>query len=153
MTKRRTIGVLSRATGVKVTTIRYYETIGLMPPPERTTSGQRVYDADAQARLAFIRHARALGFPVETIRELIALQIDPGRDCDSVDAVARKRLADVRERLEQLKALERELERMISACAGGRVGSCAVMSALADHGQCLHDDHGHAGGGTIATAT
>ena len=72
-----TIGALSKATGVKVTTIRYYESIGLLPEPARSGSGQRVYDASGFERLEFIRHARDLGFSVETIRDLIALQTDP----------------------------------------------------------------------------
>lgn len=146
MARRRTIGVVSKATGVKVTTIRYYESIGLMNEPGRTESGQREYSQDDQDRVAIIRHARALGFSVDAIRELIELQTDASRDCASVDAAARARLGDVRLRIRQLSALALELERMIESCAGGDIGDCAVMSALNDHGQCLNDDHTHDGG-------
>ena len=82
---RKTIGILSRECGVKVTTIRYYESIGLIREPERTNSRQRIYDDAAVERLNFIRHARDLGFPIEAIRELINLQENPGKDCASVD--------------------------------------------------------------------
>ncbi|MBF33207.1 MAG: MerR family transcriptional regulator [Henriciella sp.] len=136
-----TIGKLSGATGVKVTTIRYYESIDLLDEPERSASGQRLYGAAAVERLGFIRHARDLGFPVSAIRELISLQVDPGRDCDLVDQIARRQLGEVRRRLTQLEALEAELKRMITACEGGKVASCSVLAALGHHEHCLHEEH------------
>jgi len=139
--KPMTIGRLSKAAGVKVTTIRYYESVGLMGKPDRSESGQRLYGDDAVQRLSFIRHARDLGFPMGAIRDLIKLQAEPGKDCAAFDIIAREQLADVRKRLNQLEALEGELKRMISSCAGGKVGSCQVMAALNDHGACLSETH------------
>lgn len=135
--KQMTIGRLSKAAGVKVTTIRYYESIDLMGKPERSQSGQRLYDDEAVQRLSFIRHARDLGFPIDSIRELINLQAHPGDDCSQVDIIARRQLTDVRQKLSQLEALEGELKRMISGCEGGKIASCKVMESLSDHGQCL----------------
>ena len=135
--KQMTIGRLSKAAGVKVTTIRYYESIDLMGEPDRSTSGQRLYDDDAVQRLSFIRHARDLGFPIDSIRELIKLQHQPGEDCAHVDIIARRQLADVRQKLSQLEALEGELKRMISACEGGSIASCKVLESLGDHTLCL----------------
>ena len=112
---RTTIGRLSKATGVKITTIRYYESIGLMGTPDRSESGQRLYDDESIQRLSFIRHARDLGFPMEAIRNLMELQAQPDQDCANIDAIARTQLTEVRKRLDQLKALENELKRMISA--------------------------------------
>ena len=66
-----TIGTLARRTGTKVQTIRYYEQIGLMPEPGRTEGGQRRYGDAELDRLAFIRHARELGFPLEDVRALL----------------------------------------------------------------------------------
>ena len=71
------IGQLSRRTGVKVPTIRYYEQVGLMPSAGRTEGNQRRYDQDGLERLGFIRHARDLGFSLEDIKSLIALQSHP----------------------------------------------------------------------------
>jgi len=138
---RKTIGILSRECGVKVTTIRYYESIGLIREPDRTASGQRIYDEPAVERLNFIRHARDLGFPVEAIRDLIALQEQPGTDCSEVDRIARTHLADVRRRLNQLEALEAELKHMISKCEGGVISGCRVLQTLSNHADCLdvHD--------------
>ncbi|MGH1422210.1 MAG: MerR family transcriptional regulator [Hyphomonas sp.] len=136
-----TIGRLSKAAGVKVTTIRYYESIDLMGEPDRSSSGQRLYGDEAVQRLSFIRHARDLGFPIDSIRELIDLQHRPGEDCAHVDVIARRQLADVRQKLSQLEALEAELKRMVSACAGGSIATCKVLESLGDHVHCLdaHD--------------
>ena len=142
--KQMTIGRLSKAAGVKVTTIRYYESIDLMGEPERSTSGQRLYDDDAVQRLSFIRHARDLGFPIDSIRELIKLQHQPGEDCAHVDIIARRQLADVRQKLSQLEALEGELKRMISACEGGNISSCKVLESLGDHAMCLESHNAKA---------
>ncbi|MCI4643214.1 MAG: helix-turn-helix domain-containing protein [Hyphomonadaceae bacterium] len=140
--KPMTIGRISKAAGVKVTTIRYYESIGLMGTPDRSESGQRLYGGDAVERLSFIRHARDLGFSVDSIRDLIALQTTPQADCAAIDAAARRQLANVGERIARLRALEGELERMVRSCEGGAVATCAVLASLADHDQCASDDHG-----------
>ena len=139
--KPMTIGRLSKEAGVKVTTIRYYESIGLMGDPDRSESGQRQYGDEAVQRLTFIRHARDLGFPMDAVRTLIDLQMQPDQDCAAVDLIARGQLVDVRKRLNQLEALEAELKRMITSCEGGKVGSCQVMAALNDHDECLSETH------------
>lgn len=138
--KQMTIGRLSKAAGVKVTTIRYYESIELMGDPDRSQSGQRLYGDEAIQRLSFIRHTRELGFPIEAIRDLIDLQAKPSNDCAVVDSIARRHLADVRERLSKLEALEAELKRMVSACEGGKIAVCEVLGTLSNHDLCL-DDH------------
>ncbi|MFD2172735.1 MerR family transcriptional regulator [Rhodobacter lacus] len=136
-----TIGKLSTSTGVKVPTIRYYEEIGLMPEAERSAGNQRLYGAAAAHRLSFIRHARALGFPLEAIRDLLGLADQPEASCAAVDAIARKQLAAVRQRIDRLRALEDELVRMIGACAHGAVADCRVIEVLGDHRLCAHSDH------------
>jgi DNA-binding transcriptional MerR regulator len=135
------IGTAAKRTGVKVPTIRYYEQIGLLPAPPRTESNRRLYDATDIRRLAFIRHARELGFEVEAIRTLLALQDDPHQPCAAADAIARARLAEVEQRIASLTALKTELERMISGCACGEVAECRVIEVLADHGRCRHAHH------------
>ena len=76
-----TIGELSRRTGVKIPTIRYYEQMGLMAAAERSEGNQRRYGAEERDRLSFIRHARDLGLTIEAIRELIELSAHPDRPC------------------------------------------------------------------------
>ncbi|MDO5658605.1 MAG: helix-turn-helix domain-containing protein [Paracoccus sp. (in: a-proteobacteria)] len=136
------IGKLGKATGVKVPTIRYYEQIGLLPMPERSSGNQRLYPRAAQDRLAFIRHARDLGFPLDAIRDLLSLSDDPDRPCAAIDDIARAQLAATRDRITRLRALEGELERMLTQCAQGTVSSCRVIEVLGDHTQCAgpHDE-------------
>ena len=136
------IGTLARRTGTKVQTIRYYEQIGLMPEPDRTAGGQRRYTSAGLDRLAFIRHARQLGFTLEAIRELLDLGDHPDRPCAEADAIARRQLQEVERRLARLQALRTELRRMVQECSGGRSAECRVLEVLRDHSECLtdHDD-------------
>ena len=135
------IGDLSKRTGVKVPTIRYYEEIGLLPAPARTSGNRRMFDDSDMHRLTFIRHARELGFEVEAIRTLLSLQDNPLQSCASADAIAKARLIEVEQRIRSLMALKAELEMMVEGCGHGRVDQCRVIEVLADHAQCTH--HGH----------
>ena len=137
-----TIGKLGRSAGVKVPTIRYYEQIGLLPTPERSSGNQRLYDTSALDRLAFIRHARELGFPLEAIRDLLSLSDRPDQPCAAADAIARRQLSAVRGRVARLKALEAELERMIGQCAQGTIADCRVIEVLGDHTLCATEHDG-----------
>ena len=131
-----TIGRLSDQTGVKVPTIRYYEDIGLMPEPERTEGNQRRYVKEHLDRLTFIRHARDLGFSVDAIRELLSLQATPEAPCHAADAIAERQLLNVRARIQRLKKLEAELERICDCCDNGTSAECNVLTTLADHSLC-----------------
>ena len=133
------IGDLSRRTGTKVQTIRYYEKIGMMPDPGRTAGNQRRYGDAELDRLSFIRHARQLGFPLDAIRELLGLSDTPHRSCGEVDGIARRQLQHVEQRIVRLEALRVELARMVADCAGGTVGECRVLQVLRDHDECLTD--------------
>lgn len=135
------IGDLSRRTGVKVPTIRYYEQMGLVAAPERSEGNQRRYSRQELERLAFIRHARDLGFAVEDIRALIELNGHPEQPCGHADKIAGEQLISVREKIAQLKRLETELERIASCCDGKTIGDCYVIRALSDHALCA-DEHG-----------
>lgn len=137
--RQMAIGDAARASGVKVPTIRYYEQIGLLPTPQRSEGNRRSYeDADVR-RLAFIRHARELGFHVDSIRALLDLQDRPGQSCESADMIAKARLEEVDHRIRSLTALKSELELMIEGCRHGRVAECRVIEVLADHGKCSHE--------------
>ncbi|SMO56571.1 MerR family transcriptional regulator [Paracoccus laeviglucosivorans] len=138
-----TIGKLSKATGVKIPTIRYYEQIGLLASPVRSSGNQRHYDHAAQERLAFISHARDLGFPLDAIRELLSLSDRDEHACATADDIARRQLAAVKARIARLNALQVELQRMLDHCHGGSLSDCRVIQVLGDHGLCRHD-HGRA---------
>ncbi len=136
-----TIGALSTQTGVKIPTIRYYESIGLLPSPSRTGSNRRSFDEAAARRLRFIRHARELGFEIEAIRQLLTLADDPAQPCHEADALARAHLADIDFKIARLQALQAEVRQMVEHCAQGQVRTCHVIEVLADHSHCLSDRH------------
>ena len=137
------IGDLATRTGTKVETIRYYERAGLMPPPARTAGNHRAYSQAHADRLAFIRHSRELGFPLDDVRALLTVSDDPHQPCAAVDAIARRHLGAVRSRIARLQALEAELARMVHECGRGQVANCRVVEVLADqtHAHCLTSDH------------
>lgn len=136
-----TIGKLGAASGVKVPTIRYYEQIGLLPNAERSMGNQRLYTRSTQDRLAFIRHARELGFTLVAIRDLLGLSDRPDQSCAEVDAIARAQLQAVVGRIARLQALKGELERMVDHCASGTISDCRVIEVLGNHAHCKAD-HG-----------
>jgi DNA-binding transcriptional MerR regulator len=124
------IGELAAASGCKVPTIRYYESRGLLPRPTRTTGNQRRYGADDLERLRFIRRGRELGFPLGTIRELLALTDDQARPCTEVDGIARTQIVAIDRRIRELESLRGQLQRMVEQCRHGTVADCRVLATL-----------------------
>lgn len=134
------IGDLSRQTGVKIPTIRYYEQSGLICPTSRTEGNQRRYGEAERERLGFIKHARDLGFSLEAIAALMELHDQPDQTCALAGNIARQQLSDVRARIERLTRLETELARIAEGCQGsGPANDCYVLRSLADHGICQTD--------------
>lgn len=134
------IGELAKQTEVKVPTIRYYESIGLLAPAERTEGNQRRYTAEGLERLGFIKHARELGFSIESISLLIELQEHPDRSCYDATALAETQLRTVRAKIKQLRSLEQELARISIGCSGDGVSEdCYILSSLADHALCKQE--------------
>jgi len=115
--------------------------IGLFPAPPRTEGNRRTFNAADLRRLAFIRHARELGFNIDAVRTLLTLQDNPSQSCGMADAIARDRLAEVEQRIDSLTALKAELEVMIESCSHGKVANCRVIEVLADHSQCTQPHH------------
>ena len=138
------IGRLSKLSGVKIPTIRYYESIGMLAEPPRSPGGQRRYDDNHLEQLRFIRHGRDLGFGLDALRALQQLSDTPNQSCEAADAIARAQLTEVRHRIAGLKAVEAELARMVERCSHGVVDECRVIHTLSDHGLC-ESDHGKAG--------
>lgn len=124
------IGDLSRATGVNIETIRYYERIGVLPRPGRQMNGRRTYAEQDAGRLGFIRHARDLGFELADVRTLLALQEQPESSCEDASLIAQAQLEAVESRVAKLQNLRTELRRMVSECQRGIVAECRVIEAL-----------------------
>ena len=141
MSEQFSIGDMAKTGNCKVQTVRYYEDIGLLPAPARSAGNQRIYTREHRDRLRFIRHAREMGFPLERIREILALGDEPSHSCAEIDQIAREHLRDVESRIERLQSLRAELQRMISECTANRVAECRVIEVLSNHDLCLHDEH------------
>ncbi|WP_296167519.1 helix-turn-helix domain-containing protein [uncultured Brevundimonas sp.] len=125
-----TIGRLAEQAGVNLETIRYYERIGLMPEPARSTGGHRSYDPEHLKRLLFIRRTRDLGFGTGVIRELISLS-QPGQAvCREVKEIAEQQLSLVEERIRTLTELEGRLRAAVIACDTSPNTDCPIVADL-----------------------
>src|SRR4051812_5760904 len=124
------IGQASAASGVSAKMIRYYESIGLLPPAGRRDSGYRVYDEPDLHRLRFIKRARDLGFPIETIRDLLALWGDRERSNAEVRKVALRHVADLEAQAAKLEAMIGTLKSLVGACARGNRPHCPIIEDL-----------------------
>jgi MerR family transcriptional regulator, copper efflux regulator len=123
-----TIGQLAEAAGVGVETVRFYERRGLLDPPPRTPSGYRRYGDDDRWRLEFVARAKALGFTLAEIRDLLA---GDERRPDAVLVAARAKLTDVAAQLDELRAVQARLTRLVRVCADeGRSGDCTALAGV-----------------------
>lgn len=123
---------LARATGCNLETIRYYEKVGIMPDPPRSSKGYRLYDDTHVRRLNFVMRSRDLGFSLEEIRGLLGLVDDRTQTCAEVQAVAEAHLADVQVKMADLTRIERVLSETVARCTGDAAPECAVIDALID---------------------
>jgi len=123
------IGEASQGSGVSAKMIRYYESIGLIPPPARSDGGYRVYtDADVR-RLSFIHRAREFGFPVERIRALIGLW-QGGRPSREVKEIALAHVAELQDRIARLTAMAETVQELADACHGDHRPDCPILRDL-----------------------
>lgn len=133
------IGELASRAGSNPETVRYYERVGILPAPFRTSGNYRDYGPEHVARLSFVRHARALGFELPNIRALLALADEPNRDCGAIDAITSAHLDAIEDKIAQLQALRGELMRMLGQCRGGPVADCRIIETLSEHSKCKAD--------------
>ncbi|MDH4134023.1 MAG: MerR family DNA-binding protein [Gammaproteobacteria bacterium] len=130
MTTSITIGSLARRAGVNIETVRYYQRRGLLATPRKPSGGVRHYDADALARLQFIKRAQQLGFTLNEIRDLLSLG---NGDCNNAHALATRRLNDIEARLRDLAAMRRSLTKLIRCCRDGKEPVCPIVRTLSGH--------------------
>ncbi len=126
-----TIGKVAAAAGVPVATIRFYERQGLVPAPGRNASGYRVYDPATVDRLRFIVRAKALGFTLEEIRELLMLRVDEQATCREIREIAAEKIAMVRKKIRTLQEMERALTTLSAECGAGlEIDECPILTYL-----------------------
>ncbi len=127
------IGELAKATEISSETLRFYETQGLMPKPRRSESGYRLYTEKDLDRVKFIVRARAMGFSLKEILELLSLQVDKeASTCGEVKVLAEQKLHDIDNKIEELNKMKSALTQITDACVGGDESAvhCTILSAL-----------------------
>lgn len=125
------IGDAASRSGVPAKTIRYYESIGLIDPAERTATGYRVYSTRDVQTLRFIQRARNLGFSVKQVGELLALWQDRSRSSADVKALARAHLAEIDQRMAELQSMRETLTHLMARCHGDDRPDCPILADLA----------------------
>lgn len=124
------IGQAAKATRVSAKMIRYYESVGLIPPASRTDSGYRAYaDADVHM-LRFIRRARDLGFSVAEIHDLLGLWRDRSRKSADVKRLAQQHIDDLHRRIQDLRQMADSLQALTACCAGDERPDCPILENL-----------------------
>ena len=128
------IGQVARASGASAKMIRHYESIGLVAPADRRASNYRDYSDEDVHRLRFIRRARDLGFPIERIRDLLALWSDRGRSSADVKRIALDHVTELEGRIAEMRSMAETLRGLAQACAGNARPDCPIIEGLAGCG-------------------
>jgi Cu(I)-responsive transcriptional regulator len=124
------IGRASKASGVSVKMIRHYEAIGLLPKVARTFANYRVYRESDVHTLRFIRRARALGFSMNDIQELVGLWQNKSRSSASVKKIAGKHVDELTRKIAELKAMVDTLQHLTKHCHGDHRPDCPILDDL-----------------------
>jgi MerR family transcriptional regulator, copper efflux regulator len=129
------IGQAARTTGVSAKMIRHYESIGLIPRPDRTLANYRIYSADDVHTLQFVRRARSLGFSMKQIQALLGLW-QTKRPSSDVKKLALQHVAALQDRIREMEAMCDTLRKLAKHCHGDERPQCPILEDLAG-------DHGH----------
>ena len=124
------IGYASEKSNLPAKTIRYYEDIRLIKPG-RAENGYRDYSVQDVHRLRFLQRARSLGFTIDECRQLLSLYDDEGRSSADVKTIANSKLAEIREKIRELRSLEATLKHLVSHCNGDDRPDCPIIDDLA----------------------
>lgn len=128
---RKSIGTLSKESGIAIETIRYYERIGVLAPVARKTSGYRVYDNESYKVLRFLKHAQELGFSLAEIKDLLRLRANKQSRCEDVQGKAEKHLRDVEDKIKKLQSIQAVLSKLIRQCRSKKTSeSCPILECF-----------------------
>ncbi len=130
--KPLSIGQLAKISQVNIETVRYYERRGLIPKAPRRTSGYREFSEKDVDRIRFIKHAKALGFTLKEVAELLALKVEPEATCGDITQRIDVKLADVEAKINILQRMELTLRKLKKACRKPSAPSkdCPILESL-----------------------
>jgi len=141
------IGELAKLCKVKTDTLRFYDKQGLFAPSSRTEAGYRIYTKKDAERLRFILRAKAIGFTLLEISELLSVELDKSnKACADVKSLIDLKLADINEKIEQLNYFKSALQQLSNACCGGLESAehCSILEALESKSSVTNcTDNGH----------
>ena len=126
-----TIGQAAKSSAVSAKMIRHYESIGLLPKAQRTEAGYRLYDETDVHTLRFIQRARSLGFPLETIRTLLALWRNRRRSSAQVKELSLRHVEDMERKITEMQSMVRTLRHLAHNCHGDERPDCPILDDLA----------------------
>ena len=129
------IGMAAKRSGVPAKTIRYYESIGLIPPAQRTESGYREYGRNEIDTLRFVQRARGLGFSVKDVGRLLDLWRDRSRASGDVKALATEHIEEIDRKITELRSMRDTLQRLSEQCHGDERPDCPILEGLAGDGR------------------
>ena len=125
------IGQAARHSGLSAKMLRYYETIGLLSPAQRSDSGYRVYQQQDLHTLGFIKRSRDLGFSLEEVARLLTLWHDRERASADVKALAQQHVEDLDRRIAEMTSLRDTLQHLVKRCQGDDRPDCPILDSLA----------------------
>ncbi|HEY4318327.1 MAG TPA: Cu(I)-responsive transcriptional regulator [Herbaspirillum sp.] len=126
------IGEAAQASGVSAKMIRYYESVALITPADRSDAGYRRYDESDVQILRFIRHSRDLGFSIDRIRTLLALWRDRDRKSADVKALAQQYIGELEDDIQKLASIRDQLRHLADCCGGNNRPDCPILDKLAE---------------------
>ena len=136
------IGEVARQAGVSVDTLRFYEERGVIPHATRSESGYRMFPSDTPERLEFVSRAKALGFSLDDVVELLSLRSSGAKDSHRVLEKVREKIQEVDHRLGELGKLRQALVSLASTCDGKHPTSeCPILSAFTGEKEGSHGCH------------
>ncbi len=123
-------GEVARQAGVNVETLRFYERVGILPPPPRRPSGYREYPPETVDLVRFVKRAQELGFSLREIRELLALRDAPQAAAPAVRRLVKQKLEEIDRKIRDLRAMQQALNELLCACRTKRSAACPIIQSL-----------------------
>ncbi|MCO8045239.1 Cu(I)-responsive transcriptional regulator [Acinetobacter bohemicus] len=124
------IGQAARRSGISAKMIRYYEEIGLLPEPKRSTSGYRLYTEQDIKTLSFIQHARELGFSSTQMKELLDLRLNSARHSADVKQLAEQHIQRLQQKIADMQKMIHILQQSVDQCAGNEESDCQILKQI-----------------------
>lgn len=130
-----TVGVVAKRAGVNIDTIRYYERQGLLSKSARTRAGYRTFTEETIQRLRFIKNAKALGFTLGEIKQLLVLRVTAGSACTAVRRQAQAKVSHIEEKITSLENMKEALQKLITVCLADKpTAKCSFLTNLNSEG-------------------